>query len=140
MSAGTSKRSLPDRQLTWREEHRLRVLRDVLDHRLSVREAAAKLGKSERQVYRLLKRVRREGREGVVHGNVGRPAPNRIDPELWAEVLRLARERYPHLSDRQLMDALERNHGIHVNRETLRLHLRAAGIVAKRRTGPGRPT
>ena len=109
-------------------KRRLGVVRQVVERRLSAAEAARQLGLSERQVYRLAAKVRAGESGDIRHGNVGREPANKIDDGLWHEVLRLVRDRYMGLSVRTIRQALMRDHGIDVGRESLRKRLRAAGI------------
>ena len=53
------------------------------------KEASEALGLSERQVKRLKKKVRDGGAAGVIHGNTGKPAPNKISSEIRDEILRI---------------------------------------------------
>jgi transposase len=119
-------------ELTSQERCRLEVLQAVLDDVFDVGTAAALLGRSERQVYRLLEKLKRSGPPAVVHGNKGRSPANRTSDAVWDLVVRLSVVRYRDLNDRELKLALERDLGIRVGRESLRRHIRAAGVPPKR--------
>ena len=54
--------------MSHKEVDRLEVIGDIEKKRLTVREGSEKCGLSERQMYRLLKRVRIGGKEGIIHG------------------------------------------------------------------------
>jgi transposase len=122
--------------LTMREKTRIEAVQAVMDGRITVTEAATALNLSERQLYRLLAAARTEGLTGLVHGNRGRTPWNKSDEALWKKVLRLVRKRYTDVNDRHLQELLEREHSIRVHPETLRRHLRAAGIAPKRSLRP----
>lgn len=66
---------------------RLRVIRDVLDGKLTQIEAAALLKRSDRQIRRLCIKVRDRGNRGILHGLRGRLSNNRLEPELLEQVL-----------------------------------------------------
>lgn len=60
---------------------RLRVIRDVLDKKLTQLAAAAILDLGDRQVRRLCEEVRIRGNRGILHGLLGRPSNHQSDPE-----------------------------------------------------------
>lgn len=70
------------------------VVRDFIAGRLSRKEAAAAIGKSERQVSRMIGKWRRKGILGLEHGLTGRAPPNRIQTDLYDEVLKLLLGKY----------------------------------------------
>ena len=122
--------------LTMRDQQRIEVVQALMDARLTVAQAAQVLGRSERQVWRLLARARADGLVGLLHGGRGREPANKSDGRLWQRVLKLARERYQGVNDRHLQELLMREHGITVCRESLRKRLRATGIAPQRTRRP----
>jgi len=118
--------------LTMKDQQRIEVVQALMDARLTVAQAAQVLGRSERQVWRLLARARDEGLSGLVHAGRGREPVNKSDGHLWQRVLKLAREKYQGINDRHLQELLAREHGLMVCRESLRKRLRTAGIAPKR--------
>ncbi len=64
--------------MSHRELHRARVLEQVLQGALSLKEAKELLQVSYRQIRRLKKRYSRHGAGGLAHGNRGRPAPHAL--------------------------------------------------------------
>ena len=124
-----------DRKAELNSRLRAQVIKAVKEGRLTVQRAAESLGKSPRQVYRLLAAARRSGSSGSIslpHGNKGREPINKIPTEIWDEVIQLARNQYPVVSDLQLHSLLREHHNLTVGRESLRKRLRAAGIPPKR--------
>lgn len=118
--------------LTMKDQQRIEVVQALMDDRLTVAQAAQVLGRSERQVWRLLARAREDGLAGLIHGNRGRVPAHRSDDRLWQRVVKLAREKYQGVNDRHLQELLGREHGLAVCRESLRKRLRSAGIAPKR--------
>ena len=55
-----------------REQARIQVLNTVLEHHLSIAQAAEIMGVSERHTKRLLAAYRRDGAAALSHGNRGR--------------------------------------------------------------------
>lgn len=115
-----------------KDQQRVEAMQALMDARLTVAQAAQVLGRSERQVWRLLARAREDGLPGLLHGNRGREPVNRSSERLWQRVLKLAGEKYQGVNDRHLQELLAREHSITVCRESLRKRLRAGGIAPKR--------
>ena len=64
--------------MSQRDLHRYHTLNLVLEHRLTGAQAAVSLGLTERQIWWLLARLRTDGRQGLAHGNRGRPSDRRL--------------------------------------------------------------
>lgn len=64
-----------------------RVIRNVLDHKLTQLAAAEILGLSDRQVRRLCVAVRSRGNRGILHGLLGQSSNNQGDPEMLGMAL-----------------------------------------------------
>jgi transposase len=124
--------------LTMKDGQRIEAVQALMDSRLSIAQTAHVLRLSERQVWRLLARAREEGLAGLLHGNRGRAPANRSDDRLWRRVLKLAAEKYRGVNDRHLQELLAREHGLAVCRESLRKHLRSAGLEPKRSRRPSK--
>src|ERR1700691_4036295 len=75
-------------ELGQRERDRLRVLHEVEQGHLKQREAGARLGLSERQIRRLLQRVRQQGDRGVLHGLRGRSSNRKFSLRFEQRVVR----------------------------------------------------
>ena len=124
--------------LTLEDQKRLDVIHMITDGRIVVAEGGRLLGKSERQVYRMVARVRGEGWRGVIHKNRGKRPKNKSDDREWKGVMQLVKEKYLDINDRHLQEILEREEGIRVGRESLRKRLRAEGIGPKRKRRPNK--
>jgi len=127
-------------ELTPKERVRYETIEAVLKRRLTVEAAAEVLGTSVRQAYRLLARVRKEGSEGVAHKSRGRSTLNREELKTWERVIEIVRAESHEATDREIQEMLKRDHNIDVGRESLRKHLRAAGIGPKRKRRSAEPT
>jgi hypothetical protein len=118
------------------ELKRYQLINKVFDKHIDQQEAAELLGLSDRQVRRIVRRVRIEGERGVIHRLRGLKGCRRIPDNIRSRVLELYRERYngfgPTLASEKL---LELDH-LRVSDETLRLWLAADGLwqVDKRRS------
>jgi transposase len=112
--------------LSQKELQRMRVIEKAVDGRLSVREAAGLLQRSERQVQRLKRRYRPDSADWVRHGNRGKPRYWALDRSLRQRVLELATGKYAGFNDSHLRQKLVENEGLTLNRESVRRILRKA--------------
>ena len=81
-------------QLSTKELSRYSVIENVIEEYLKVEKAAEELHLSTRQIFRLKKRLRQEGIEGLIHGNRGRPSPRRTKKHLRNMIDYLYRGKY----------------------------------------------
>jgi transposase len=119
--------------MTATEQRRAWVLTKVLKGERTMAEAAAALELSQRQLWRLRVSFERAGPAGLVHGNRGRASSRRLDGELRAKVITLARDKYAGINDCHLAELLAEREGLLISRQSLQRILRAAGLAAKRR-------
>jgi transposase len=116
-----------------REATRLHVLHQALEKKMTQREAARLVGLSDRQVRRLIQRVRAEGAAGICHRARGKTSNHRIPERVKARALTLFRAQYRDFNLVHATEKLGEVHGITIHAETLRLWLKAADIPYKRR-------
>jgi transposase len=107
----------------------LEWLKRVQDGVVRQRQAAAKMGVSDRWVRKLLQRMKTDGDGVVVHGLRGRSSNRRIDEQTQERVVELLKqpEWYdfgPTFASQQLV----KRHGIEVSKETVRTWMVAAGL------------
>jgi transposase len=91
------------------------------------------MGLSDRQVRRLVKRLRAEGAEGICHRARGKASNHRIPKRVKARALQLVRDEYRDFNLVHATEKLGEVHGITLHAETLRLWLNAADIPYKKR-------
>jgi transposase len=120
-----------------KERRRLAVLSQVKGGRLSLRAAAELLDLSERQAWRVLARYRRKGDAGLVHGLRGRPGNRRCDASLRERAAALYRKHYGDFKPKLASEYLMEEHGLAVERRTLRRWLVQEGLWQGR--GPRGP-
>ncbi len=120
-------------ELSTRERERLKILHEVEQGHLRQIDAADRLRLSDRQVRRLLGRLRDAGDRGLVHRLRGRPSNRKIPEEIEQRSLRRLRlPAYRGFGPTLAAEHLAR-HGLGVSRETLRKWMNAAGLRASRR-------
>ena len=114
--------------LSQKERELLKVLHQVEQGHLTQLEAGGRLRLSDRQVRRLLARVREQGDRGVVHGLRGRPSNRKIPERLTRRAVGLlGRSCYAGFGPTLAAEHLARA-GIEVSRETLRQWMTAAAL------------
>jgi transposase len=119
--------------LSQRQLQRYRVMSLVEAGKITLKEAADKIGRSYRQAKRIWKRVKEEGVHGVIHGNTGRSSNHRTPEDVQEKVLQLSRQRYAEFNDTHFTEKLLEQEGLALCRETVRKMRREAGIEPKRK-------
>ena len=114
------------------ERDRLKVMASVLGGDRTQAEAGRLLGRSVRQVRRILRRLQCEGDGGIIHKLRGRPSNNRKEAELRQAVLRICRQDYPDFGPTLAAEKLAQR-GRVVCDETLRQWLMAEGLWKRKR-------
>lgn len=121
--------------MSQRDATRLSVLARLASGALSPAAAAACLGLSVRQLRRLRRCYEREGAAGLRSRRCGRPAHNRLDPNVTTRAIALIRAHYRDFGPTFANEKL-REHGLHLSTESLRsLMIRAKIWKAKARRG-----
>ena len=124
--------------LSQRQLQRVRTMSLVEAGKITLKEAAEKIGRSYRQAKRIWKRVKEEGVKGMIHGNSGKPSNHQTPKELQQKVLRLSQRCYGEFNDTHFTEMLTDREKIGLSRETVRKIRRQAGIVSKRKRRPMR--
>jgi transposase len=115
------------------DRKRLYVILQVLERKLKQKEASKLLKVTIRQVKRIFRRVRKEGDAGVLHRNRGRKSNRCIAASVKEKTLKLCQERYIGFGPTLASEQLEKKEGIKISDETLRLWMKASGIVYRKR-------
>jgi Winged helix-turn helix len=105
--------------LSQRERDRLHVLHDLQQGRLTQVAAAQRMKVTDRQVRRLLLRLREEGDRAVIHGLRGRPSNRKFDVSFEQKVLARVGQRYADFGPTLAAEQLAKE-GLSLSRETLR--------------------
>jgi transposase len=115
------------------ELRRLEVLRDVDRGGLPVRAAAPLLGRSERQVWRLLKAFRAAGASGLTSKKRGRPSNRKTAAAVRTAALGIVRQNYADFGPALAAEKLAAEHGFSFSSETLRKWMIADGLWLDRK-------
>jgi transposase len=118
-----------------REAKRLHLIHQALEEKITQVEAAGLIGLSDRQIRRMIKRIRKEGDEGICHRSRGKTSNRRMPKKVKEQALKLFKEEYHDFNLAHATEKLAEVHGIMINDETLRLWLNEAAIPYKKRKG-----
>jgi transposase len=112
-----------------KEVDRIKIVSQIENKAMTISEAAELLCLSERQLYRIIKKVKEEGSKGVIHKLRGK-TPNRGYPKkLKKKIIEIYRKQYWDYGPTLFSEMLVKHHSISINDETLRLWLRAEAIT-----------
>src|SRR5258708_7201735 len=120
--------------LSQRERDRLKVLHEVQQKHLSQVAAAARLKVTDRQVRRMLLRIRERGDAALVHGLRGRPSNRKLAARLEQKILARLRQRYADFGPTLAAEHLAQE-GFPASREPLRKWMSKAALWRPRSQG-----
>src|ERR1022692_3237497 len=115
--------------MSQQERDELDWLRRAKEGSISQREAAQKMGVSDRWVRKLLKRMIKQGDAVVVHGLRGRPSNRKLPAETQRQAVKLLKQPDWHdFGPTFASQQLAKRHGIEVSDETVRKWMIEAGL------------
>src|SRR4030067_3733818 len=103
-----------------RELKRLHIIQKVLDKRLREVEAGEILLLSDRQIRRIVSKIRQEGDKGIRHGLRGKPSSRMLPKKVKEKAIKFYREKYKGFGPPLLSEKLLELEGIKISKETLR--------------------
>lgn len=109
-----------------KELDRLLLMKQIQDRKLTQKEASDVLGLSDRQIRRLLVRVKAEGSDGIKGRHRG--GNRSFEDEFKQKVLSCVRQQYADFGPTFASEKLESCHGLKINRETLRRWMMEDGL------------
>lgn len=113
--------------LSQRERDRLKVLHEIQQKHLTQIAGAQRLKISDRQVRRMLFRLREQGDRSLVHGLRGRPSNRKLPARLEQKILARLQQRYADFGPTLAAEHLAQE-GCCVSRETLRKWMTTAAL------------
>lgn len=119
--------------MSQRELKRLHIIRKAIEKRIRQKEAAGLLELGERQIRRLVKRVREESDKGVIHRLRGKVSHNALPQTMKQKALALCRGIYAGFNPTLASEKLFERNKIKLSRETLRQWFIAEGIAYEKR-------
>ena len=119
--------------MSQKEVDRIRIVSQIESNKLTVEEGSELLGISQRQAYRVMKRIKEEGAKGVIHKLRGRESNRGYPGELKSKIIEIYQRSYPDYGPTLFSEMLIEYHNISLNRETLRNWLRQRSITTSLR-------
>jgi len=119
--------------MSFKEHERVHLLEEVKKRKLTIKEASALSGLSERQFYRIKSSYEKEGLAGVIHKSRGRPSNRCFAQRIKERVIKIYREGYRDFGPTFFSEKLEEYHQIKIDHETLRRWIRSSGHVGWQR-------
>ncbi len=123
-------------QLSQKELARYGIIQNTIEGYLNADLAAEELCLSKRQVFRLKRKLKEKGIEGLIHGNRGRASPRRIPDPVRDTINYLYQGKYDGFNISHFTEMLEEREGIFMSRETVRGILLEKGSYKKKKKYP----
>jgi len=120
-------------RMSLREVKRLKAIHEVSKGHITQRVASSMLGLSERQVRRLVRCVKNDGDEGVIHKSRGRRSNRKKPDKVRTKALSFYRKKYQGFGPTLATEKLLEMDDLQVSKETLRHWLMEAGLWVKKR-------
>jgi len=115
--------------LTLKEMQRCDIIKKLIEKRLTEEEARKQIGlKSVRQVRRIKARIKKEGPQGIIHRNRGRPSNKKFNKEFLINIISIIKENYHDFKPTFVTEKLFENHNIKIGRETIRKLMTKNGL------------
>lgn len=115
------------------ELKRLHIIHKVLDGAIKQVEAADILSLTDRQIRRIVKKIRIEGDVGIVHKSRGKASNRRLPKKAKCKVIKIYKEKFSGFGPTFASEKLLELAGIQINDETLRKWLIESGEWQKTR-------
>jgi len=106
--------------MSQQELKRLHIIHKILDKRVKQIEAVDLLGLCERQVRRIVKRVKQEGETGIIHKSRGNRSHNKIPEKTKQKAINLYKDKYKGFGPLLFSEKLFSIDKIRISDETLR--------------------
>jgi len=119
--------------MSQKEVDRLKITSQIETKVVTVEQGADLMGISARQTYRVLKKIKEQGSQGIIHKLRGKKS-NRGYPEgLKKQVIEIYRAQYSDYGPTLFSEELVKTHKISVDHETIRKWLRVKAITTSMR-------
>ncbi len=116
---------------------RVKVIQNVIEHRLTWPQAARQLDLSVRQIGYLCRQVRKEGNRGILHHLRGKPSNYQLKPGLLDSALKILKHpRYQGFGPSFANEKLLEDHALVLSTPVLRQGMIQAGLWKARRHVP----
>lgn len=111
-----------------KDRKRLHIIRKVIDKEITQCEAGLAIELTDRQIRRIVTRVKAEGDVGICHKARGKRSNRQVKEKIKERVLKLCQTRYKGFGPTLASEKLLERDGIRISDETLRLWLKGGAI------------
>ena len=122
--------------LTMKDINKYKTVTEVIEGYLKVEEASKILKLSERQIYRIKKRVEREGIKGILHKSRGIQRARWLTQDVLDKATHLYTTKYKGFNIAHVTEYLNTEEKIRISKESLRQILLTRGLHTRRKTRP----
>ena len=119
-------------ELRMDEQIKYEVIKNLVDNNGNKNAAAIKLGKTRRQINRLILGYKENGKSAFVHGNRSKKPSTTLDQALSLRIIQLYKEKYYDCNFNHFKDLLEQRENTHVSYNYLYTTLVNANIYSPR--------
>jgi len=119
---------------TMKEVKKYQVVKNVIEKRITQKEASKILKITTRQIRNIKKRIVTEGEIGIIHRSRGKPSNNKIPSEIVQKIIELSKTKYDGFKPTFLAEKLAEYENIFVSRETVRKMLTEEKIWKPKQT------
>jgi transposase len=116
-----------------KEADRIKIISQIEGKLLTFEEASDLMRISQRQVYRIIKRIRENGTKGIIHKLRGKKSNRGYPKELKSKVISIYRKEYPDYGPTLFSEMLVEHYNISLDHETIRKWLRQVAITTSMR-------
>ena len=103
-----------------KELERLPIIHKAMNKCLTQVKAAEMIGICERQIRRIIEKIKKGGDKAIVHGNRGRSSPFKMSEEKEKKIAGIIKKSYPDFGPTFAMEKLEEREKIKISKEKLR--------------------
>ena len=114
--------------LSKKELNRLPIIHKVMDKRMTQIKAAEILGLCERQIRRIIEKIKKGGVQAIAHGNRGRPSPRKMPQKEEQRIIAIVKKKYWDFGPTFAAEKLLENNEAKISWEKLRQLMIAADI------------
>lgn len=107
-------------EMSTKEVKRLRIIQNAMEKIITQNKASKLIGITERQIRRIIKRVREDGPIGIVSKARGKPGNRRVNPKLKERIKNMYKRKYEGFGPTLASEKMEEIDKIKVNHDRLR--------------------
>ena len=106
--------------MSQKEVDRLNIINQVLSKKITTMESSLLLNLSERQVFRIMSRLRQEGSKGIIHKLRGKKSNHGHSENIKTKVIEIYNKQYGDYGPTLFSEELLKNYSISLDHETVR--------------------